>query len=179
MERALRTVLAGGECAVVARFDESTATSRLVAFYTYDASIEESAIRRALEDLLPGYVVPTSFVRVKSLPLNSSGKIDRAELRKVAVGGGARNALEEGPGSRSARGWRRRRGRHSRGAPNETLSGLGVGGDRFEHVQRAVERVLGRALDLAASFKSNGGDSLAAMRVRNILAFSGAGVSSA
>lgn len=182
VERALRTVLAGGECAVVARFDESTATSRLVAFYTYDASIEESAIRRALEDLLPGYAVPTSFVRVKSLPLNSSGKIDRAELRKVAVGGGDRNALEEGAPARGPRegGGVDARGRHSRGAPNETLSGLGSQrGDRFEHVQRAIERVLGRALDLAASFKSNGGDSLAAMRVRNILAFSGVGVSSA
>ncbi|KAA2256060.1 amino acid adenylation domain-containing protein [Solihabitans fulvus] len=51
---------------------------RLVAYTVGTASDEE--LRADLADRLPGYMVPDVFVRLDELPLNRSGKIDRALL---------------------------------------------------------------------------------------------------
>ncbi|MEU7279573.1 amino acid adenylation domain-containing protein [Streptomyces sp. NPDC045431] len=51
---------------------------RLVAYVVGDAPDE--ALRARLAERLPGYMVPEVFVRLDGLPLNRSGKIDRAAL---------------------------------------------------------------------------------------------------
>jgi amino acid adenylation domain-containing protein len=44
-----------------------------------------AAIRAALADQLPGYMVPSVLVRLDSLPLNRSGKVDRKALPEPAA----------------------------------------------------------------------------------------------
>lgn len=177
VERALRMVLTDSECAVVARFDAATATSQLAAFYTDDTSMEERDMRQALESLLPSYCVPTSFIRMKSLPLNASGKIDRGELRRLAVSAAAgapqNGSLLPAPstGDQPAEGALTA---DSFPSDSNSVRPLGPGIQQaVAELRGAVERVMGHAPDLTASFKSNGGDSLSAMRVRNILALRG------
>jgi acyl-coenzyme A synthetase/AMP-(fatty) acid ligase/thioesterase domain-containing protein/acyl carrier protein len=46
-----------------------------------------SAIRRALRERLPEYMVPTSLVAVSELPKNDNNKIDRALLKPIAESG--------------------------------------------------------------------------------------------
>jgi amino acid adenylation domain-containing protein len=42
-------------------------------------------LRRFLQSKLPGYMIPSAFVLLESLPLNSSGKIDRRALAKSGL----------------------------------------------------------------------------------------------
>ncbi len=65
------------EAAVVGRPDRSGET-RLVAYVVGDASIRE--LRERLAQRLPSWMIPAAFVRMKSLPVNRMGKIDRAAL---------------------------------------------------------------------------------------------------
>ncbi|TWC23391.1 non-ribosomal peptide synthase protein (TIGR01720 family)/amino acid adenylation domain-containing protein [Pseudomonas sp. SJZ085] len=51
---------------------------RLVSFWCGDA--DEAAIRSALSDNLPAHMLPSFFVQLDSLPLNSNGKLDRKAL---------------------------------------------------------------------------------------------------
>ena len=46
-----------------------------------------AAIRRALRERVPEYMVPTSLVAVPELPKNDNNKIDRALLKPIAEGG--------------------------------------------------------------------------------------------
>ncbi len=65
---------------VVARGENGD--KRLVAYVVAnpDAELTHSALQDFLKQFLPDYMVPAAFVRVPSLPLTSSGKIDRVAL---------------------------------------------------------------------------------------------------
>jgi amino acid adenylation domain-containing protein len=65
---------------VVARGENGD--KRLVAYVVAapDADLTHSALQDFLKQFLPDYMVPAAFVRVPSLPLTSSGKIDRVAL---------------------------------------------------------------------------------------------------
>jgi amino acid adenylation domain-containing protein len=65
---------------VVAR--GSGGDKQLVAYVVPTASAEPTALelRDFLTDLLPDYMIPASFVKLASLPLTSSGKLDRNAL---------------------------------------------------------------------------------------------------
>ena len=54
--------------------------SRLVAWYTADADIPVPELRRTLAESLPGAVLPSAFLRLETLPLADSGKVDRDAL---------------------------------------------------------------------------------------------------
>jgi acyl-coenzyme A synthetase/AMP-(fatty) acid ligase/thioesterase domain-containing protein/acyl carrier protein len=82
VEAALRTVDAVHEAVVIA-VKAPPAPTRLVAYVVTSQgrrSPSPAAIRKALRDLLPDYMVPTSIVPMPVLPRNERGKVDRAAL---------------------------------------------------------------------------------------------------
>ncbi|MEU7059253.1 amino acid adenylation domain-containing protein [Streptomyces sp. NPDC046197] len=69
-----------GAVVVAERADRS---SHLIAFYT-GRHCETEELRRALGDVLPGYMVPSAFHWQEALPLTANGKIDRKALTALA-----------------------------------------------------------------------------------------------
>ncbi len=80
IEVALARHPAVGECAVVVR-ELAGEPRRLVAYVVPGASQPEpEKLRRHLQQSLPDYMVPATFVILKALPLTPSGKVDRRAL---------------------------------------------------------------------------------------------------
>ncbi|WP_263053373.1 non-ribosomal peptide synthetase [Granulicella mallensis] len=69
-----------GEAVVVARGEAEE--KRLVAYYTaaVGAAVEVELLRGHLSATLPGYMVPSAYVRMESFPLSPNGKLDRKAL---------------------------------------------------------------------------------------------------
>ncbi|HKV08292.1 MAG TPA: condensation domain-containing protein, partial [Thermoanaerobaculia bacterium] len=98
IEAVLATHPAVGQAAVLVREDRP-GDRRLVAFVEGISG----DLRAFLKDRLPGFMIPSAFVRVDSLPLNANGKVDRCALAAIPVEpeareGGAppRTPVEEG-----------------------------------------------------------------------------------
>ena len=66
------------EAAAVVR-EDSPGNRRLVAYVVGEA-LDGSALRSALKQHLPDYMVPSAFVTLAALPLSPSGKLDRKAL---------------------------------------------------------------------------------------------------
>jgi acyl carrier protein len=68
--------------AVVAVHEDPPADKRLVAFVVSDARVESASgeLRSQMQQILPEYMVPNTFVLVDALPLTPSGKVDRRAL---------------------------------------------------------------------------------------------------
>ncbi|HXV49529.1 MAG TPA: non-ribosomal peptide synthetase [Candidatus Binatia bacterium] len=68
--------------AAVAAQDEANGNTQLVAYIARDdsQSLTVSSLRAALEEKLPSYMIPATFMFMQHLPLTSSGKIDRRAL---------------------------------------------------------------------------------------------------
>ena len=82
IEAALARCMGVRACAVIPRSDGPTGL-RLVAYVVGDdADVEPDipAIRAALAEALPSYMVPSVFVPMSSLPITANGKLDRAAL---------------------------------------------------------------------------------------------------
>ncbi|MCH8064039.1 MAG: AMP-binding protein, partial [Chloroflexi bacterium] len=81
VEKALLDLEYVKRCVVTTREDGPN-DKRLVAYIVPDGESPPrvSAIRRALGDRLPGYMVPSSFVVLDALPLALNGKVDRNAL---------------------------------------------------------------------------------------------------
>ena len=104
-------------------------------------------IEEQLASLIPAYMVPSAFLPIKAFPMTSNGKLDRANLRKIAES----RSLEE-------------------------LTSLTENAEERKPPQTKIERSLqllwARVLNVDAdaifatdSFRSHGGDSIAAMRL--------------
>lgn len=63
----------------------------LVAYCVTDG-LDEVGLRTALADRLPDYAVPSRFVTLAALPLNSNGKVDRRALEALALPRAAKKA---------------------------------------------------------------------------------------
>jgi amino acid adenylation domain-containing protein len=60
---------------------------RMVAYYATDAeALNGEGLAAYLRTKLPDYMVPSQFLRVEKMPVNSSGKIDRKRLPELAEG---------------------------------------------------------------------------------------------
>jgi amino acid adenylation domain-containing protein len=100
VEAALDRVAGLGRSVVVAQTDR-TGAKQLVAYFTLDrdaaadgnahsastatASPDGTTLRRALAASLAEYMIPSAFVRLETLPLTPSGKIDRAALPEPLI----------------------------------------------------------------------------------------------
>ena len=77
IQTALAEVDGVGQAAVIAREDRP-GDKRLVGYIT--GSADPVAVRAALSERLPGYMVPTAVVVLDALPLTVNGKLDRRAL---------------------------------------------------------------------------------------------------
>ncbi|WP_240359930.1 thioesterase domain-containing protein, partial [Pyxidicoccus trucidator] len=67
--------------AVVLAREDVPGAQRLVAYLTcHEAQPEAAALRAALKQRLPEYMVPSAFVALDTFPLTSNGKVDRKAL---------------------------------------------------------------------------------------------------
>jgi hypothetical protein len=108
-----------------------------------------SSLQESVSQKLPGYMVPTVWVPLKQLPLNSSGKIDRAKIASFL-----QSADEE---------------------MYQRVSALSADNEQTEPataMEREIQRIVGGALgvppatvSLARSFAAQGGDSIMAMQI--------------
>ncbi len=69
--------------AVVVAHEDQAGSSQLVAYVCMQqnaAALDTTAMRSALTNQLPDYMVPALYVQLDDLPLTSNGKIDRSQL---------------------------------------------------------------------------------------------------
>jgi len=81
IENTLRTI-AGVRDAVVVPREIAPGEPRLVAYYTAttNAAMPVSALRAALAQALPDYMIPSAFVALDAIPITPNGKTDRVRL---------------------------------------------------------------------------------------------------
>ena len=70
---------------VIDRIDES-GNKFLCAYITSNEEIKPDKLRSFLSDKLPHYMIPTYFIQLEELPLNSNGKIDRKRMPEPVIG---------------------------------------------------------------------------------------------
>ncbi len=77
------------ECAVVLRTEDGLTGEkiepRLVAYFVARAQVDGDALRAFAGKTLPHYMIPSAFVPLGDLPVNSSGKIDRRALAQMSL----------------------------------------------------------------------------------------------
>ncbi|HLK61110.1 MAG TPA: amino acid adenylation domain-containing protein, partial [Chthonomonadaceae bacterium] len=74
------------EAAVLAR-EDGTQDKRLVAYVvSRNGAVHPNDLREHLRDKLPGYMIPSVFVALPSLPLSPNGKVDRKALPAPEAG---------------------------------------------------------------------------------------------
>ncbi|MGD2084988.1 MAG: amino acid adenylation domain-containing protein [Candidatus Aminicenantes bacterium] len=66
--------------AVVVDRTDSSGKKYLCAYMVADKKCPVSEIRAFLTDMLPGYMIPSYFIYLESIPLTSNGKVDRKSL---------------------------------------------------------------------------------------------------
>ena len=81
IEATLRKV-PGIRDAAVKDFTNAQQSTYLAAYYTSDQEFASDALRLALKEKLPDYMIPAFFVRLETLPINANGKLDRNGLKE-------------------------------------------------------------------------------------------------
>ncbi len=83
------------EASMVVAQEETSGEKRLVAYIVprRDVVLRAAALRNALAEHLPDYMIPSRFVQLESLPLSMNGKLDRAALPVPTP----ENTLQEDP----------------------------------------------------------------------------------
>ena len=72
---------------VTARASGGAGEKSLCAYYVErDGGVEALALREHLQGRLPGYMVPSYFVKLEALPLTANGKVDRKKLPEPEAG---------------------------------------------------------------------------------------------
>ena len=78
IEAAVKDELGIDWCA--AKGFETDGRSFLCAYYTADVSFDADELRKKLQERLPSYMIPAYFMKIDSVPLKASGKLDRRAL---------------------------------------------------------------------------------------------------
>ncbi|WP_256758213.1 non-ribosomal peptide synthetase [Cohnella sp. WQ 127256] len=101
VEDQLRQLASVQDVVVVARVDDN-GHKNLCAYYVADIELSIGELRGSLSAKLPGYMIPSYFVRLEQLPLTPNGKIDRKQLPApehdrtlISEYEGPANAIEE------------------------------------------------------------------------------------
>nr|WP_083911130.1 non-ribosomal peptide synthetase [Nocardia takedensis] len=85
IEAALLAVPGIAQVAVVARRDERVGDNKLVAYLVGPGAGEADRVKAALATRLPATMIPSAFVALDALPLNSNGKLERKALPDPAA----------------------------------------------------------------------------------------------
>ncbi|MDQ8091444.1 non-ribosomal peptide synthase/polyketide synthase [Bacillus amyloliquefaciens] len=85
VEAALLSLEPVQEAVVLARENED-GQSDLYAYFTMEQSLPISQLKEKLADQIPGYMIPSYFIRLEKLPLTSNGKVNRRALPMPEVG---------------------------------------------------------------------------------------------
>ena len=73
--------------AVVKDFTDNSGTTFICAYYVLkdNQTIEEEELKKVLSEKLPAYMVPSFFIKLDKLPVNSNGKLDRSALTAPVI----------------------------------------------------------------------------------------------
>jgi amino acid adenylation domain-containing protein len=144
-----------GESVVIAR-EDVTGERRLVAYIAARAghTVEPHALRAALKEVLPEYMVPAAVVVLDALPLTANGKIDRAALPapEGRDRAGAAPTDPSGDWERRVRGVWARILRCEVGL-DDNFFDLGGNSLHLAEVQAELEKLLGRACPVTDLFE--------------------------
>ena len=154
------------QCVVILREDQP-GERRLVAYFVSapGVEIEMRRLREHVQGKLPEYMIPVAFVRLDSLPLTSSGKLDRRALPKpgeLSKSDGECSTPKDLIELRLMQIWMKLFDRQSIGRQDNFFE---LGGHSLLAVQLAakVEKLLGRRLPIASLFQAPTIESLANM----------------
>lgn len=150
IEAALLEVAAVREAAVVAE-DNAQGDRQLVAYVVEDSQtgLELQELLAHLNERLPGYMVPSAFVKVEAFPLTLTGKVDRRRLTLQNSG------LKE-------------KEKNTLGQASQSRSGMGAAGNtRTEEILCSIWRKVLKLeeVGLTDDFFQIGGDSLSGLRM--------------
>jgi len=96
IEAALQQYPGTREAVVIAREDDP-GEKKLVAYVTTeDERLDSQEMGRFVRERLPGYMVPSAFVRIESLPKTPNGKVDRRALPKSVQSSRKEEAVSKG-----------------------------------------------------------------------------------
>ncbi|MFY0524862.1 amino acid adenylation domain-containing protein [Archangium gephyra] len=87
VEAALRALPQVREAIVTARRERPGETSLVAWVVPTSAEVSMTGLSAAMARTLPGYMVPSRFVSLEALPLNSNGKVDRKVLESMPLQG--------------------------------------------------------------------------------------------
>lgn len=158
--------LAGVRAAAAVVREDRPGDPHLAAYVTLDegTSVSPAALRRALLDVLPAYMVPDSIGVLHALPLSSNGKIDRRALGTLppAAAGGEHVAPRTTLEARITRIWEEVLGIAPIGVTDDffALGATSLGAGR---VFERIERELGASLPLSPIFQAPTIERLAAL----------------
>ncbi|MER5778513.1 amino acid adenylation domain-containing protein [Streptomyces sp. NPDC002039] len=94
VEEALRADAAVHDAAAAVTYDaDGTAVLVTLVVPAGDGAFSVAALRRHARATVPAYLVPNRFLRVDTLPLTPSGKLDRRAVQELARAGGAPPAV--------------------------------------------------------------------------------------
>jgi acyl-coenzyme A synthetase/AMP-(fatty) acid ligase len=51
-------------------------------FYESENYISIAEMKKSLINVIPKYMIPTSFIKLEEMPMNTNGKIDRLKIKK-------------------------------------------------------------------------------------------------
>ncbi|MCH8566694.1 MAG: amino acid adenylation domain-containing protein [Balneolales bacterium] len=133
-------------CCVVP-FTASTGNKDLICYLVCDEGSTDSFIRTELSRKLPAYMIPARFIRLKSFKMNQNGKIDKNKLPSP-------ESLSTGR-------------ENNEGSASPKHSNLPLRNDALK--QAILQIFSGSTLQADKGFTENGGDSIKAIQLTNLL----------